>query len=56
MENIIVRILDIQIQNLKNVQNGKINFLNSDIKNTMKLELGDILGIYGQNGSGKTKL
>jgi len=42
------------IQNLKNVQNGKINFLNSDIKNTMKLELGDILGIYGQNGSGKT--
>lgn len=54
MENTIVRILDIQIQNLKNVQNGKIKFLNSDIKKMLKLELGDILGIYGQNGSGKT--
>lgn len=54
MENIIVRLLEIQIINLKNVKNGKISFLNSNIKETMKLQLGDILGIYGQNGSGKT--
>lgn len=41
---------------MKNFQNDKISFLNSDIKNILKLELGGILGIYGQNGSGKTKL
>ncbi|QQS88021.1 AAA family ATPase [Fusobacterium canifelinum] len=54
MKNIIVRLLEIGIVNLKNVKNGKISFLNSNIKETLTLQLGDILGIYGQNGSGKT--
>lgn len=54
MGNLIVRLLEIKINNLKNVKNGKIEFLNSDIKDTLKLKNGDILGIYGQNGSGKT--
>ena len=54
MNDIVVRILNMEIQNLKNVQNGRISFLNSDVKKTLKLELGDVLGIYGQNGSGKT--
>lgn len=54
MKNIIVRLLEIGIVNLKNVKNGKISFLNSNIKETLTLQLGDVLGIYGQNGSGKT--
>ena len=54
MENIVIRLLEIGIVNLKNVKNGKISFLNSNIKEKLKLQLGDILGIYGQNGSGKT--
>ena len=54
MENIVIRLLEIGIVNLKNVKNGKISFLNSNIKENLKLQLGDILGIYGQNGSGKT--
>ena len=56
MKNIIVRLLEIGIINLKNVKNGKINFLNSNIKETLTLQIGDILGIYGQNGSGKTAI
>ena len=28
--------------------------MNSNIKETLTLQIGDILGIYGQNGSGKT--
>lgn len=54
MEKIIVRLLELQINNLKNVKNGKIEFSNSNIKDSLKLQLGDVLGIYGQNGSGKT--
>ena len=54
LEKIIVRLLELQINNLKNVKNGKIEFLNSNIKNSLRLQSGDILGIYGQNGSGKT--
>lgn len=56
MENIIVRLLGIQIFNLKNVKKGKMSFLNSNVKKTLALQLGDILGIYGQNGSGKTTI
>lgn len=56
MENIVVRLLAIEIMNLKNVKNGKIDFLNSNIKKNLKLQLGDVLGIYGQNGSGKTAI
>ncbi|MHB9323398.1 hypothetical protein ACW0TE_00245 [Fusobacterium polymorphum] len=42
MENIVIRLLEIGIVNLKNVKNGKISFLNSNIKENLKLQLGDI--------------
>mgnify|MGYP003187276721 CR=1 FL=1 len=54
MDNIIVRLLELKINNLKNVENGIINFINSGIDKTLNLKYGDVLGIYGQNGSGKT--
>lgn len=55
MIDVIVRLQEVRINNLKNVEYGKIslesyNNFNKDIKST------DILGIYGQNGSGKTAL
>lgn len=51
MNNAIVRIVDITIQNFKNVVNGTISF-----ENTRKNYKASILGLYGQNGSGKTAM
>lgn len=57
MINCIVRLLKISIRNIKNVNNGTITFKNNgNIKKDLKLKKADILGIYGQNGSGKTAL
>lgn len=42
----IIRLSTLEIENIKNVQYGKIEFARS--------KKGSILGIYGQNGSGKT--
>lgn len=49
----IVRILKVTLKNYKNVANGTI-----DIENISNIEdeKGNILGIYGQNGSGKTSV
>ena len=47
----IVRIESITIQNFKNIKNGHLNFDNSK-----KNYAASILGLYGQNGSGKTAL
>ena len=48
-----VRLASIKISNIKNVKDGRII-----MPNTYKKRLSDknaeILGIYGQNGSGKT--
>ncbi|MDI0267203.1 AAA family ATPase [Clostridioides difficile] len=55
MNNIYVRILSIQLEGFKNVNHGKIdmpNFVSGDYAE----ESSDILGIYGQNGSGKTAI
>ncbi len=49
MENTIVRIESIQIKNFKNVKSGYLNF-----NNTKKSYRSSVLGLYGQNGSGKT--
>lgn len=53
MEEKIVRLASLEISNIKNVKNGRIvmpGVLNkSPIRNTA-----EVLGIYGQNGSGKT--
>lgn len=51
MRKSIVRIKSIEIKNFKNVQYGIIDF-----KNNRKPYNSDILGLYGQNGSGKTAL
>lgn len=51
MSNVIVRIESIEIKNFKNVGYGYLDFGNS--KNQRKAS---ILGLYGQNGSGKTAL
>ena len=51
MSNSIVRIKSITIKNFKNVIEGKISF-----ENNRKNYKASILGLYGQNGSGKTAL
>lgn len=49
MNNTTVRIKDIQISNIKNTKNGHLEFSNSDVERQS-----EIIGLYGQNGSGKT--
>ena len=51
MKSSIVRIESIEIRNFKNVKYGKLNF-----GNTRKAYNASVLGLYGQNGSGKTAL
>lgn len=48
-----VRVSEIEIQNLKNVVNGKISF---PCSKSQSFDSADVLGIYGQNGSGKTAI
>lgn len=51
----LVRILECELKNFKNVDAGKVSFVNDvPVRNRAQLELHDIMGIYGQNGSGKT--
>lgn len=58
MKNSLVRLCKISIDNFKNVQHGKIDFgeetLNPLSADTMMKPC--VLGLYGQNGSGKTSL
>lgn len=51
MKNAVVRLSEIQIENFKNVKKGKLSF-----ENKRKDYKASILGLYGQNGSGKTAL
>lgn len=51
MEVLSVRISSIKIKNFKNVKNGEL-----DLKKSKKMHKSRILGLYGQNGSGKTAL
>lgn len=51
MQNIIVRIENITLDNLKNVTHGSL-----DLENSHKFYNASILGLYGQNGSGKTSV
>lgn len=46
-----IRLVSMTIDNLKNIEHGRINFIN-----TRKDYKSSPLGIYGQNGSGKTAL
>lgn len=52
MENRLVRILNVSIENFKNTYRGEIKL--SNINGSKKSS--DIIGIYGQNGSGKTSI
>ncbi len=51
MDNALVRIMGIRITNLKNVLSGEISFTNAPENSNINM-----LGLFGQNGSGKTVL
>ncbi len=51
MSNTIVRLESVTIENFKNVSYGKL-----DLIGKKKLYKSNVLGLYGQNGSGKTAL
>lgn len=53
MEGSIIRIKKAEIYNIKNVEYGKISFPDNNSQ-FQKVIHSDIVGIYGQNGSGKT--
>ena len=55
--NSVVRIQEIEIENFKNVLNGVITFESYKKKDFFQDSHNcDIVGLYGQNGSGKTSL
>ena len=51
MQDTIIRLTSITIENFKNVKYGQLSF-----ENNRKAYRSSILGLYGQNGSGKTAL
>lgn len=53
MQDAMIRIKEAELYNIKNVEYGKIDFTNDD-SSSSKLIRSEIIGIYGQNGSGKT--
>lgn len=56
-EKNIVRIIQNELINFKNVEYGKIKYMNySSVQNSACITENDVVGIYGQNGSGKTAL
>ena len=56
-EKKMVRIIQNELLNFKNVQYGQIKYMNySSVQNDACLKESDIVGIYGQNGSGKTAM
>ena len=52
MKNPIIKLKSVELTNFKNVKHGKIEFKEDKERNTIS----NILGIYGQNGSGKTSM
>lgn len=53
MEDLIVRLSSLTLNNIKNVKNGTI-FMPMSNDKSLSVGGAEILGIYGQNGSGKT--
>lgn len=53
MSDTVVRLASLTLQNIKNVKNGTISMPLANEKGT-SYGGGEVLGIYGQNGSGKT--
>ena len=57
MSKFFTRIIKTELFNFKNVNYGQIKYLNySSVNSRAKIENNDVLGIYGQNGSGKTAI
>ena len=58
MENkFLVRIIKNELIDFKNVNYGEVRYINySSVEKEAVLQKNDIVGIYGQNGSGKTAL
>ena len=58
MENkFLVRIIKNELIDFKNVNYGELRYINySSVEKEAVLQKNDIVGIYGQNGSGKTAL
>lgn len=56
-EKSLVRIVESELKNFKNVKYGDIKYVNySNAENHAELMASDVNGIYGQNGSGKTAI
>ena len=56
-EKYMVRIIKSELENFKNVQYGEIKYMNyHNVERDAKIKNHDIVGIYGQNGSGKTAM
>lgn len=53
MKDVIVRLSSLILQNIKNVKHGTITMPNT-FKKRLSAENAEIIGIYGQNGSGKS--
>ncbi len=53
MRDFAVRLQSIELKNIKNVNNGKIEMPNT-FRKKLSYKNPEILGLYGQNGSGKT--
>ena len=58
MENRIIKLKSVELKNFKNVKYGKIEFKEEkhSRSNGNMFKIANILGIYGQNGSGKTSV
>ncbi len=56
-EKFLVRIIKNELINFKNVGFGEIRYMNySSVEKKAQIEKKDIVGLYGQNGSGKTAM
>lgn len=53
----LVRIIRSEVRNIKNIKYGEIKYMNyGPVEKNAEIEKSDIVGIYGQNGSGKTAM
>ena len=55
----IIRFLSLELNNMKNVENGTVfvnGYTKKDAWTKYNLDSSDVIGIYGQNGSGKTSV
>ena len=55
MKRPIVRLSSLQLTNIKNVKKGTI-YMSNTVNKILSADKAEILGIYGQNGSGKTAI